>query len=293
MASGGSDGGGSGGGGSGGGGATVLAVIGGSSLLKHDASVCAGGERVTVDTEFGDVLVHRVPLRAVAVTSGGGGGGGDGGTDVLGHFYFVQRHLATPDEVYAQPALINARGIATALAKVGVTHVVAFGSTGTCSSNIRVGDVVVPDDYFNASGRLDSCFTDYRSHFVPALDEPLRATVVASLDAVVGGSDTARLVTTATYCQTPGPRFETKAEVRWLATVGDLIGMTCAREATLCQERGLRYALVCMVDNVAHGFSPAAAASDALLDEFHAGTKANAALVERIVVAAARPCGAK
>lgn len=49
------------------------------------------------------------------------------------------------------------------------------------------------------------------------------------------------------YVQTRGPRFETVAEVRFLATLGHIVGMTGAHEATYCQERGLRYASVCMV----------------------------------------------
>ena len=35
------------------------------------------------------------------------------------------------------------------------------------------------------------------------------------------------------YVETRGPRFETPAEIRWLATLGDIVGMTAASEATL------------------------------------------------------------
>ena len=34
---------------------------------------------------------------------------------------------------------------------------------------------------------------------------------------------------------------------------GDVVGMTMAHEATLCQERALAYASICSVDNYAHG----------------------------------------
>lgn len=55
------------------------------------------------------------------------------------------------------------------------------------------------------------------------------------------------------YSQTIGPRFETKAEVRFLAAFSDVVGMTAAHEADFCNEHGLPYALLCMVDNAANG----------------------------------------
>jgi len=53
--------------------------------------------------------------------------------------------------------------------------------------------------------------------------------------------------------QTHGPRFETAAEIRQVAGFADVVGMTCAHEATLCKELALPYALVCVVDNMANG----------------------------------------
>jgi 5'-methylthioadenosine phosphorylase len=55
------------------------------------------------------------------------------------------------------------------------------------------------------------------------------------------------------YAQTRGPRFETPAEVRLLATHADLVGMTVASEAHLAKEAGLAYAAVCKVDNLGNG----------------------------------------
>ena len=50
-----------------------------------------------------------------------------------------------------------------------------------------------------------------------------------------------------------GPRLETAAEVRLLATFGEVVGMTFAHEATLCNEARLPVAALCSVDNMAHG----------------------------------------
>jgi 5'-methylthioadenosine phosphorylase len=90
--------------------------------------------------------------------------------------------------------------------------------------------------------------------------------------------------------QTHGPRFETAAEVRFLSTLGHVVGMTGAHEATHCQvmfvlckmiscccfifllqERGLKYACLCMVDNWANGLTT----TPLTLEQFRALTHAN------------------
>ena len=59
------------------------------------------------------------------------------------------------------------------------------------------------------------------------------------------------------YVNTRGPRYETKAEVKHFATIGDVVGMTAAHEAGLAKELGLKYAAVCVVDNVCNGLQGA------------------------------------
>jgi len=81
-----------------------------------------------------------------------------------------------------------------------------------------------------------------------------------------------------TYVQTLGPRFETKAEVRYLAQLGDIVGMTGADEATLCKEAGLPYASICMVDNYANGAAP----HTLTYSEFKDGVARHLIVVERI-----------
>ncbi len=58
------------------------------------------------------------------------------------------------------------------------------------------------------------------------------------------------------YWQANGPRFETPAEIRLIAAHADLVGMTLAAECVVAGELGLRYAAVCMVDNLANGIGP-------------------------------------
>eukprot|EP00168_Porphyra_purpurea_P000436 TRINITY_DN1047_c0_g1_i5.p1 TRINITY_DN1047_c0_g1~~TRINITY_DN1047_c0_g1_i5.p1 ORF type:complete len:285 (-),score=65.78 TRINITY_DN1047_c0_g1_i5:28-882(-) len=100
------------------------------------------------------------------------------------------------------------------------------------------------------------------------------------------GDGGVRVVETGVYVQTPGPRFETPAEVRVLAAnvgaaagIVGIVGMTAANEATVCKEAALPYAAVCMVDNYANGIG-----GDHLTEEaFHASVERNKSVVESLV----------
>jgi 5-methylthioadenosine/S-adenosylhomocysteine deaminase len=82
------------------------------------------------------------------------------------------------------------------------------------------------------------------------------------------------------YVNSAGPRFETKAEIRVMAEAGSLVGMTAAHEATACQEAGLPYAMLCVVDNFANGIGP-----DFDLAIFHEEQARNLGRVEAILEA--------
>jgi 5-methylthioadenosine/S-adenosylhomocysteine deaminase len=81
-----------------------------------------------------------------------------------------------------------------------------------------------------------------------------------------------------TYVNAKGPRFETKAEIRAFAGIGQVLGMTAAHEATACGELKLRYGMLCVVDNMCHGVG---APFD--LDAFHAAQDDNRAALERVI----------
>jgi 5'-methylthioadenosine phosphorylase len=130
----------------------------------------------------------------------------------------------------------------------GCDRVVAVGSTGSLRRDWSVGTFVAPDDFF-APWVVPSLFADERGHRVPGFDLSWRRTVVDAWSV----ANREPLVDGGVYVQTPGPRFETSAEVRFLAGVGDLVGMTLAAECIIAGELGLRYAALCVVDNLANG----------------------------------------
>jgi 5'-methylthioadenosine phosphorylase len=81
-----------------------------------------------------------------------------------------------------------------------------------------VGTLVIPDDFFNLWTQI-TFFDDARSHIVPGLNDELRGQIMNKLK-----EESIPFLPHGTYAQTTGPRFETKAEVRFLGTVADIVG---------------------------------------------------------------------
>ena len=146
--------------------------------------------------------------------------------------------------------LVDHHANVRALCELGCGRVLALGSAGSLRLDLAVGSFLCPDDFF-APETAPTFYDDPRGHSVPGFDPGWRKSV---LDAwrEAGGTE---LVDGGVYAQTMGPRFETPAEVRALARVADVVGMTLAAETVLAREATLAYAAICSVDNLAHGIS--------------------------------------
>lgn len=176
---------------------SYLAIIGGSSLLH--SSYFANLRQEIISTEYGEVLLHF----------------GEG-------FLFCQRHQADPKHEYSPPHSINTKAIFKALSQCNVTKIIAFGSVGSLKRDYPPGTILLADDIFNLWNTIT--FFDYDSkkgHLAPYFDSDLRKQVLEVLKEAPGIQ---KLVEGGTYVQTIGPRFESKAEIRFLAQVGDVVG---------------------------------------------------------------------
>lgn len=143
------------------------------------------------------------------------------------------------------PHRINFRANLAAMAIGGVTDIVAFGSSGSLKPKIAPGSLLIPTDYISVTD-IPSIHDHAIEHVRPELSEKLAkrlAEVVPS--ARYGG----------VYVQTRGPRIETIAEVKALAWIADVVGMTVASEATLARELGMNFAALCTIENYANGLS--------------------------------------
>jgi len=200
-----------------------LAVVYGYSLPEGAHPV--EGERVSVDAG------GERPVEAIAAG------------EVVG----LPRHgfdRSVPAHLVDHPANVRA------LCELGCGRVLALGSAGSLRLDLGVGSLVCPDDFY-APEIAPSFYDDPRGHSVPGFDPDWRKAI---MDAWSERTET-DLVDGGVYAQTRGPRFETPAEVRALARVADVVGMTLAAETVLAREAGLAHAAVCSVDNLANGIS--------------------------------------
>jgi 5'-methylthioadenosine phosphorylase len=211
-----------------------LAVIAGSAL--RDSAFARGGRRV----EHGGVAMLEVDGALV-----------------------LQRHGL---DTWSPPHRIDHRAHVAALLGAGVERVIALSSVGSLRIDWPVGTCVLADDCY-APNETPAYHDDPRSHAVPGFASAWRTIVRDTWAATT----TTPLVDGGVYAQTRGPRFETPAEVRALAGVADLVGMTVASECILTSEVGLAYAAVCVVDNLANGLGD----TPLTVDEFQAGVAAN------------------
>jgi 5'-methylthioadenosine phosphorylase len=211
-----------------------LGVIGGTGV--RGSAFGRGGEPVTVNgvamLDAGDALILQ--------------------RHGLGHY--VRAHE------------IDHRAHVLALQAAGCDRVLGLSSTGSLRLDWPVGTVVCPDDFY-ALHVHDTIYDDEQSHTIPGFDHEWRRRVVDTWRAQA----VSPIVDGGIYVQTRGPRFETPAEVRALAQVGDVVGMTIAAECILTREAGIAYAAVCVVDNLANGLDP----TPLTIEAFRAGVARN------------------
>jgi purine nucleoside phosphorylase len=168
-----------------------------------------------------------------------------------GDWVVAQRHGEAA--AYVLPDRIDHVANLRALADAGCDRVLALGSVGGLREELGPGTLVCPDDFIALTSAPLTSLDGPAAHRVPGFDTEWRAEVVAAF-AAAG----AELRDGGTYWQSTGPRLETPAEIRLIAAHADVIGMTVASEVVIAGEVGLRYAAICMVDNLANGVGDSA-----------------------------------
>ncbi len=174
-----------------------------------------------------------------------------------GDFVLLNRHGPS----YLPPHAINHRANIQALADLGYRDVVALCSVGSLQTELPPGTILSCADYISFRPVTFSD-TELRAQG-PEIANNLVPRIAAALPYPLPQGKV--------YVQTPGPRFETRAEVRVLRQWGgDVVGMTAAAEADLCREIGLNYNLLCIVDNFANGLNGSTLSPEAFLELVHA-----------------------
>lgn len=165
-------------------------------------------------------------------------------------FFLLLRH-----QNRCAPHIIPYRSHIAALKLAGADRIIALGSTGSLKENIPPGSRVIPDDFICLTP-VPTIMNHSIDHVNPVFDGDLRTLLMKlSPDAIPKG----------TYIQTRGPRLESKAEISWMKSNADVVGMTIGSELTVAAELGLPFAAICTVDNYANGVCDAQITYDSII----------------------------
>ncbi|MBI5051287.1 MTAP family purine nucleoside phosphorylase [Candidatus Micrarchaeota archaeon] len=204
----------------------MLGVIGGSGVYYLGKTI----EKIDVITPYGDARVHRCSL-------------------LKNELLFIPRH---GEAHQFPPHKVNYRANAYALKKLGASSVFATYSCGIIS-NYKPGDIILLDDFIGFTPSV-TFFDDFSSGIKHTdLSDPFQlknlvkqAAKIAKIKLKEGGIP----------ATTTGPRFETKAEIKALKTLGaNLVNMTTAHEAILFNELELPFGALGVGTNLAAGLS--------------------------------------
>ncbi|HTE49843.1 MAG TPA: S-methyl-5'-thioadenosine phosphorylase [Kofleriaceae bacterium] len=208
----------------------VIGVIGGSGI--YDLDGLRDVEEVRVETPFGspsDALVR----------------GQLGDAQVVFLARHGRGHGILPHEV-------NYRANIYALKTLGVEWLLSLSAVGSMRVDIRPGDLVVVDQYFDRTdARASTFFGDGIAAHVSFGDpvSPVLADLLyeAASDRVKAVGDGERVHRGGTYMVINGPQFSTRAESNIYRKLGvDVIGMTALPEAKLAREAEMSYATLAL-----------------------------------------------
>jgi len=170
-------------------------------------------------------------------------------------------------DAYVPPHRVDHAATLGALVALGCDRVLAIASVGSLRTDLPVGSFVAPHDFIALDQPPLAAVDGPGQHVVPGFTPAWRDRVAT----VWSERAAPPLVGHGVYWQTNGPRFETPAEIRFIATMADILGMTLASECIVANQLGVDYAAVCIVDNLANGLD----ASSLTGADYTAGQEAN------------------
>jgi 5'-methylthioadenosine phosphorylase len=202
-----------------------IGVIGGSGL--YAMSGLSNTRELRVKTPFGDpsdkIVLGNFEGKRVAFLARHGRG-----------------HRILPSE-------LNFRANIYAMKLLGVQRIISVSAVGSLQENLRPGEFLVPDQFFDSTkGRVSTFFGNGLVAHV-AFDKP----TCSQLSAVLADACVSKAVPVhrkGTYINMEGPQFSTLAEAHFhRAQKFDVIGMTNVTEAKLAREAEICYATIAMI----------------------------------------------
>lgn len=170
------------------------------------------------------------------------------------------------------PHRVNYRANAWALRSIGVRQILAPCAVGALRADLAPGTLVVPDQIIDRTWGREHTYYDQAKQVVHVgFADPYcskgRTAVVAA-----GHAAGEPVVDGGTLVVINGPRFSSRAESRWHASIGaTLVGMTAMPEAALARELAMCFTTIALVTDADAGVDAADAVHhNAVIDVFTA-----------------------
>ena len=203
-----------------------IAVIGGTGLQKLPGAELLGEH--FDETPFG---MPSSPLRCARL----------GDTELIFLARHGENHTILPSE-------INYRANIYALKALGVNQIISVAAVGSLKENIKPGDFVVVDQFFDRTHKRNDTFFGNGVVGHISFGDPVCPAVHDSLVKAAHAAG-ATVHNCGTYVNIEGPAFSTRAEANFYRNIlkADVVGMTNLTEAKLAREAGICYATLAHV----------------------------------------------
>jgi purine-nucleoside phosphorylase len=136
--------------------------------------------------------------------------------------------------------------------ELGIRLLVISNASGGMNPNYASGDIMVIQDHIDLMlgvNPLIGINDDRLGPRFPDMSQPYAQDLIDLALAIARREDF--VAHKGTYVALLGPNYETRAEYRWLRTIGDVVGMSTVPEAIVAAHGGLRVLALSTVTNVA------------------------------------------
>lgn len=191
------------------------------------------------------------------------------------------------------PTHINYRANIYGMKKLGVERIISVSAVGSMKEEIKPGDIVIPDQFYDHTKHRQSTFFGAGIVAHVGIAEPVCAdlcSVLIDAGVTVGATVHRR----GTYLCMEGPQFSTRAEsLAYRKWDVDVIGMTNATEAKLAREAEICYSTIALAtDYDCWHHSEEAVTVEAVLEVMKHNVETSKAMIREAVrtLPASRTC---
>jgi 5'-methylthioadenosine phosphorylase len=192
------------------------------------------------------------------------------------------------------PTDINYRANIYGMKKLGVEKIISVSAVGSMKEEIKPGDIVIPDQFYDHTKHRRSTFFGNGVVAHVGMAEPVCA-VLSALVIEAGVQVGATVHRGGTYLCMEGPQFSTRAESMTYRTWNvDVIGMTNATEAKLAREAEICYSTIALAtDYDCWHHSEEAVTVEAVLAVMKHNIETSKGMIRQAVrmISGARDCG--